>query len=630
MKTKIVVHAKRLLTGVLAAAALLTLTACDTGAAAAVSAASATPSPTPAPSAEPAAAQKSAGSASKDETVYVLCGADGAQRSVIVSDWLKNPGGAAALEDVSSLQDIRNVEGDQTFTQDGSKLVWQADGSDIYYQGSSSAAAPVTIRVSYTLDGKTVQPSQLAGRSGRVVIRFDYTNNSTTTVKVNGQDTKINTPFVVLTGLYLDGAHFANISVENGKILNDGDRTLACGFALPGMSDNLKLARDAVDIPDHVTITADATDFSLGSTYSVVVSLNSENLQLDGVEGMDDLSGSLNALTGACTKLLNGSDELRDGLASLDSQSAPFFTGLATLSGKSAALNSGAQKVFTALLANATSQLRAAGVSIPDLTIANYDSALSSVLASLDATAVRNLATNTALQSVTSAVEANRALIRQSVSEAVRANVTAQVLSAAGMTGEQFAAAQAAVTAGSADAATQAAVTQINAQIDAAMSGAEAQSAIDTQTDSQVQSMINTKMASTEVQSQIEAAVASAQSGSGSIAGVKNQLDSYGAFYSGLQEYTGGVDQLEASAGKIQSGIRSLSKGAATLADGMSTFDQQGVQKLVNAFNGSLNDVIDRLDAIQAAGKGFNNFSGLPDGMDGAVKFLYKTDAIGE
>ena len=89
----------------------------------------------------------------KDETVYVLAGADGAVRQVIVSDWLKNAAGEDTLADRSALTDIENVKGDETYTADGEALTWAANGSDIYYRGATDKELPVSLTVSYQLDG---------------------------------------------------------------------------------------------------------------------------------------------------------------------------------------------------------------------------------------------------------------------------------------------------------------------------------------------------------------------------------------------------------------------------------------------------------------------------------------------
>ena len=47
------------------------------------------------------------------------------------------------------------------------------------------------MKITYTLDGKTVTPDEIKGKSGKVTIRFDYTNNEKRTVKIDGKDTAI-------------------------------------------------------------------------------------------------------------------------------------------------------------------------------------------------------------------------------------------------------------------------------------------------------------------------------------------------------------------------------------------------------------------------------------------------------
>ena len=59
----------------------------------------------------------------KDETVYVLCKNDSHIKKVIVSDWLQNPPALSILDDVTSLKDIENVKGEETFTTDSDKPV---------------------------------------------------------------------------------------------------------------------------------------------------------------------------------------------------------------------------------------------------------------------------------------------------------------------------------------------------------------------------------------------------------------------------------------------------------------------------------------------------------------------------
>lgn len=399
---------------------------------------------------------------SKDETVYVLAGADGSVQKIIVSDWIKNALKEDSIADKSALSDIENVKGNETYTLDGSNMtVWDAEGNDIYYQGSIEKELPVAMTVSYKLDGKSISADELAGKSGKVTIRFDYENRQYETVNIDGKNEKIYVPFGMLTGMLLDSDTFRNVEVSNGKLLNDGDRTAVIGIAFPGLQENLGIDKDKVEIPDYVEITADVTDFELGMTVTIATNEIFNELDAAKIDSADGLTSSLNELTdgmqqlmdgssalydGLCTlldksgelvdgieKLANGAKSLKDGAASLDEGAAQLqkgaadlSSGLNTLASNNASLNGGAKQVFDTLLSTATAQINAAGISVPTLTIENYADTLNSVIASLDETAVYNQA----LAQVTAAVEENRPLIEQKVTAAVREQVEAQVTAA--------------------------------------------------------------------------------------------------------------------------------------------------------------------------------------------------------
>ena len=606
-------------------------------------------------SAQPTAAQKAADlqqKISKDETVYVLAGADGSVQKIIVSDWLKNELSSASLTDKSGLSNIENVKGDESYSINGDNMtVWDAQGNDIYYQGDIQKELPVGLTVRYTLNGKAVSPEQLKGQSGKVTIRFDYENRQYETVQINGQNQRIYVPFAMLTGMILDNDTFRNVTVSNGKLVNDGDRTVVVGLAFPGLQENLNLSRDQLSIPSSVEITADVTDFSLGMT--VTLACNDLFSQLGDVDlGSLDAAGSLNKLTDAMDQLLNGSSALYDGLTtlldksgelaagveelaqgaaaikagadSLDEGAAELKAGLADLSeglnklsANSAALNGGAEQVFNSLLETATAQIRAKGLTVPDLTIENYAEELNKLIKSLDETTVYE----NALTQVTAAVEKQRPLITQKVTAAVRQEVEAKVTAAVkteattaaqaqvaenvirtatGMTKKDY---DAAVAAGQIPQATQDAVNaaiqaqlsdpnvqkQINATVEAQMASETVKNTIKAQTDAkmqtekvqatisqnvelQVKKAIAENMASDEVQKQLQAA----SEGSKTLIALKASLDDYNAFYLGLLDYTAGVDEaaegsneLYAGAGDLKDGTAELRAGAAKLYAGV-------------------------------------------------------------
>lgn len=51
----------------------------------------------------------------KDETVYVLAGADGSVQKIIVSDWIQNSLKSDTVSDSSALTDIETVKGDESY-----------------------------------------------------------------------------------------------------------------------------------------------------------------------------------------------------------------------------------------------------------------------------------------------------------------------------------------------------------------------------------------------------------------------------------------------------------------------------------------------------------------------------------
>lgn len=110
------------------------------------------------------AAEESKQDIIKNETVYVIADAQGNKKNVIVGDWLDNEGSIDSIKDKSALSDIENVKGDEKFTENGDNIEWSADGSDIYYKGSSDKELPVDVNVTYFLDGKEIPSDELAGK----------------------------------------------------------------------------------------------------------------------------------------------------------------------------------------------------------------------------------------------------------------------------------------------------------------------------------------------------------------------------------------------------------------------------------------------------------------------------------
>ena len=268
----------------------------------------------------------------KDETVYVIADAAGNKQDVIVSEWLKNTDGEATIKDSSNLTDIENVKGDETFTENNGELVWKADGNSIYYQGKSEEQVPVEVKVTYYLDDQEITPDQLAGKSGKVKMRFEYVNNS--------KSGDVYTPFLMATGMILSNDKFSNIKVENGQVVNDGNNSIVVGMGMPGLQDSLDLQKLDVEIPDYFEVTADCTDFSLDMTMTVAstgfLSKDSDNKDLKDAESdinelIDTYSDGMNSLVEGITEYTDGVSSVSDGVGQVKDGADSLYQGSLTL-----------------------------------------------------------------------------------------------------------------------------------------------------------------------------------------------------------------------------------------------------------------------------------------------------------
>lgn len=284
----------------------------------------------------------------KEETVYVIEDADGNKDKVIVSNWLKNGDGKDELVDKTNLSDIENTKGDETYTEnsDGT-ITWDAHGDDIFYKGTSNEELPVNVKIAYKLDGKTVSADELEGASGHLKIEFTYENKVSKTTTINGEKVTLNKPCAVVSGLLMDSDNASNVQVTNGKVINDGDRSIVVGLALPGMKENLDLTdldnedADKIDelIPESVTVEADITDFSMAGTISVA----SYDIPTD--IDFSKYDGSIDSLKDSADELQDGTDQIVDGAKTLADYMKQLKDGTDTLSDGTGQLSSGADSL---------------------------------------------------------------------------------------------------------------------------------------------------------------------------------------------------------------------------------------------------------------------------------------------
>lgn len=581
------------------------------------------------------------------ETVYVIAGAGGEVQKVIVSD--------------------------------GEELTEEAEGSE--------NRMPLSMEISYTLDGKEISAEELAGKSGHVVIRCTYTVNQYEMAEVQGKKEKIYVPFAVAAGTILDGAHFQNVTVSSGRVIDDGSRCVVAGIAFPGLSEDLKLE----DGPsNYVEIEADVTDFALDGIYSIATNEIFSDINVDDVTALDDLreamdkmteamealmdgsaalynglaelyekSGDLqngvSALQAGAAQLLEGTTALRDGANSLRDGAANLTNGLNTLSSKNTELVNGAAQVFNTLLAEANRQLAASGLSVPTLTIDNYSQVLGGVTASLNPDAVSGQVYSAVYDAVAAEVKKNEAAIRTGVTQEVQKQVFASVLQAAGLDESQYNGMPAEQK------------QAIDSAVEAQMQSDQIKQTIEAAVAAQEKQLIEQNMQSPDIANKIAEETANAANrvneGAGKITALRAQLDSYNTFYQGLIAYTNGVaqagsgaQQLSAGAEQLAAGAESLNEGAAALKDGMdtlasgsaalidgvsrlkkgamelrdglTTFNEEGISKLTEALDGNYEELLARMQAMTQVSRSYHSYTNGDSVTGGTVKFIYKTSEI--
>ena len=209
----------------------------------------------------------------RDEMVYVFDKADGTQDHVLVTE-----------------------------------KVTDSKGETTTNQSTSDKTAPVSIKVTYKLNGVETKPEDMIGKSGKVTIRYDYTNNEKKNITVNGKSQTAYVPFTMITGTLLPTDKFSNVEVTNGKVSKVGDNIIALDM----------------DIPEYFEISADVEDFELDMSMSVATTSTLNDIDTDDFS-LAKLEDKMNELQSAADQLTDGTVTLQNGTQTL-SDSIPALT----------------------------------------------------------------------------------------------------------------------------------------------------------------------------------------------------------------------------------------------------------------------------------------------------------------
>ncbi len=578
----------------------------------------------------------------KRERVFAVLGADGTQQTVIDNIHLQNDDGLDTIVDRTSLTDVENMAGHETFTLDGETLTWTANGNDITYQGKSDKEIPVKPSITVKVNGEEVSADTLKDVSGEVELTVTYTADA---------------PYVAMTVVPLSEEGLTDIQVENAMLMTEGSRQVLVGYGVTGVDEKLEL-------PDHFTMkaTADHAEISWMMTVATAQPIDalctelnkktgdltelkdnavslltalSEGTELPEMTGeWKTLVDTINELTDGVDQLSTGAQSLKDGADQLTTGITSLETGLTTLTENNETLNAAASQLFDAVISTVNQQLAnagldQAGITLPELTQENYAEALQSALDALNPDTLRATATEQARTKVEKAVQAKESTVRAAVEPVVESKVLEAVLSSLGMdmTAETY---EQAVKAGQ---VTSEQSKQISAAVKQQMATDEVKAQVDAAVQEQMDALVEQNLQSDDVQSQIETAIAPAQAGYEQLSSLKSQLDSVYAFVTGLSAYTDGVSQAASGATELHTGATTLTDGAGQLADGVSTLQSSltdGVKEMAaKLLPYCTDDLADALRIINETTDGAaeaGHYDLVADDMTATTVYIIRTD----
>lgn len=568
----------------------------------------------------------------KDETVYSKINSRGENYQTIVSTHIENKEESDLIQDITDLLKIENTKGEEEFTQDGNALIWKADKKDIYYQGESQKELPVECEVKYELEGKEVKPEEILGKAGHVKITIQYSNKEQHMVNINGKDETMYTPFVAIAGTILQNDTNKNIEISNGKIINDGSKTLVIGIALPGLQESLGVNKKDIEIPNNIEITMDATNFELGNVITFVTPKILEKDDLNFLNLWDKVSNKVDTLETASNQIQEGSVSLAEGTNQLAAGTKELKEGA------NVAYN-GAKQIKTEV-SQATKQLASDKTEVLDANTLNTIGEQAKQAANLSDAQKKQIGSQAqavAIQNIQGQKEAigqkaenqvvNLALTaeqKQQIASSVKASLEANsnymvlpvdqqqiilqfsqslAISASETTARQTAKQVANVTAQTVAQEVAGSVANTTAQTVAQMTAEQT---------AQTTATIIAKQVAEQVK-----AVAQSQ--------VITQMKTLGE---GLDQLTNGLGSLQEGSNSLQSGANELNQGADTLAEGIKTFHEEGIKKVCDYMNSDVKSMSERMERLVELSKEYDNFTMLNGENNGTVKFIMIVDAI--
>lgn len=111
--------------------------------------------------------------------------------------------------------------------------------------------------------------------------------------------------------------------------------------------------------------------------------------------------------------------------------------------------------------------------------------------------------------------------------------------------------------------------------------------------------------------------------------GSKSLKDGSSKLADGAKTLKDGTSSLTSGVNTLKDGSSKLADGAKTLYDGLVEYNDEGISKITDDSRiSSLEDASNLLNAVKEQGSAYNNYSGISEGTDGSVKFVFKVEGV--
>lgn len=561
---------------------------------------------------------------SKDETIYAKLENNGQVEKVIVTEHLEGTN-EDKTEDKTTLQSILNISGNEKFTIDDGRIIWESNGKDIYYQGTTDKELPISLKITYYLNGKETSVKDMLGKKGKVTIKLQYTNNDKHTIKVNGKNETLYTPFVVASTTIISNQDNKNISVTNGKVITNGTSSVITMISTPGLYESLGI--DKLKEMDTATITYDTDSFKLSGIYSIATPKLIESSDLDIFDNIDKIYGSINSLSSSSNKLKNGSNEILNGANKLKDGVTKLVDGVNKLYGGS--------KLIKSSLEEAIEKLRNDNSPAID----------NNTLAYIKNEAIAN-SKNKAIEKAKEEVnkmftDEYKNLIATQAVEKLKENSTYQdlqnkkrMLENSGITpslvsvctGESIPNEYLETCINNKDYIAQ--YTTLNQMI-TLMEETTKQTAVETAYQTAITTSTNVAgSVSQEVAGEVSTTVAKQVAANAKEKAKETTISSLQTLLEALSELTSGLNELNTKVSELDTGTQQLKEGISSLDSGLSLFNSQGINKISSLVNNDVKTLEGKVKALGQLSIDYKTFDDIDGNANGSSKIIMIVDPV--